>query len=72
MSGPARHFASDNSASIHPEVLAAIAAAGHGVEPVEALVSPNLFANPQIVLAEGEQRWGAVALRHPVAAAVGA
>ena len=30
MSGPARHFASDNSASIHPEVLAAIAAANEG------------------------------------------
>jgi gamma-glutamyltranspeptidase/glutathione hydrolase len=54
-----------------PEVLAAIAAAGHGAEPVEALVSPNLFANPQIVLAEGEQRWGAVTLRHPVAGTVG-
>jgi gamma-glutamyltranspeptidase/glutathione hydrolase len=55
-----------------PEVLAAVAAAGHAVEPVEALVSPNLFANPQIVLAEGEQRLGAVTLRHPVAAAVAA
>ncbi len=30
MTSPARHFASDNSASIHPEVLAAIAAANEG------------------------------------------
>lgn len=30
MTAPARHFASDNSASIHPEVLAAVAAANEG------------------------------------------
>ena len=30
MASPARHFASDNSASVHPEVLAAIAAANEG------------------------------------------
>jgi len=30
VTSPARHFASDNSASIHPEVLAAIAAANQG------------------------------------------
>ena len=30
MGAPARHFASDNSAGIHPEVLAAIAAANEG------------------------------------------
>lgn len=33
MTSPARHFASDNAAGIHPEVLAAIAAANEGHAP---------------------------------------
>jgi gamma-glutamyltranspeptidase/glutathione hydrolase len=54
-----------------PEVIEALKAR-HKVELVEALVTPNLFANPQVVLRDGDDCLGAVTLRSPVAAAVAA
>jgi gamma-glutamyltranspeptidase/glutathione hydrolase len=54
-----------------PEVFQAVAAR-LPAEATEALVSPNLFANPQVVAKDGELCLGATHVRSPVAAAVGA
>ncbi|MDH3792627.1 MAG: hypothetical protein OES41_12885, partial [Rhodospirillales bacterium] len=42
------------------------------VAAVEALVSPNKFANPLVVLRDGDGCLGAAPVRSPVAAALGA
>ncbi len=53
------------------ETLDAVAAR-RPVAAVEALVSPNKFANPLVVLRDGEDCLGAAPVRSPVAAALGA
>ncbi len=53
-----------------PEVIEAVAARVP-VETVEAAVSPNYFANPQIVLKDAGDALGAVTVRSPVATALG-
>jgi len=54
-----------------PAVLEAVAA-DLPLQPVEAMIQPNHYANPLIAGFEGDAAFGATQLRLPVAAAVGA
>jgi gamma-glutamyltranspeptidase/glutathione hydrolase len=51
-------------------VLAAIAAE-HAVVPVEAMITPNHYANPQVALFDAEGLAAAAQVHHPTAAAAG-